>query len=112
MRKDKAAPPPPPEPLTASQYETKPAVKLPSLIPYKEELFPTKVKKSKKERATGRPWRVDYDLTYEGGGAAAFQQYYRTRQGAILSAFFHKFVRSYGGTAILFHQPTERHATR
>jgi hypothetical protein len=111
MRKDKASPPPPPTPYRPEQYDSKPAVKLPSLIPYTEELWPKKVKQTKRDVAKGRPWRVDYDLAYEGGGTA-FKQYYRTRQGAIFSAFFHKFVRSYGGTAILVHQPTELHANR
>jgi hypothetical protein len=105
MRKDKSSPPPP---HSKTQYDSKPAVKLPSLIPYKEELWPKKVKRSKQAEKAGRPWRVDYALTYEGG-QSTFWQYYRTRQGAILSAFFYKFVRSYGGTAILVHQPTESH---
>lgn len=66
-----------------------------------EELF---VKKSKKKVVKHwRRWRVEYRLVYDDG-QADFDLYYKTRFGAKVCAWYHKYIRSWGGTAILFDQ--------
>lgn len=47
-----------------------------------------------------RPWRVDYDLAYDGGGSQ-FSQYYRTKFGARFSIWRQMHVASWGGSAKL-----------
>lgn len=46
------------------------------------------------------PWRVDYDLAYDGGGSR-WSGYYRTRTGARLSVWWNLHMRSWGGSAKL-----------
>ena len=53
---------------------------------------------------SGRRWRVDYDLAYDGGGSGPFINYYRTRKGAKIAAFWNIHVSSWGGSAILTDQ--------
>lgn len=53
----------------------------------------------KKNEYTCR-WRVDFDLAYDGGGAA-WTQYYKTKIGACFSMVWHKYVASWGGKAEL-----------
>lgn len=55
-------------------------------------------------KTTDRPWRMHYDLAYDGGGSE-FDQYYRTKFGAKFSAFFHLYFRSWGGSAELYENP-------
>ena len=47
-----------------------------------------------------RPWRVDYDLAYDGGGTT-WTGYYRGRRRAILAIWWQRNVASWGGTADL-----------
>ena len=47
-----------------------------------------------------RPWRVDYDLAYDGGGSR-WHKYYRTRWGARISIWRNLNVSSWGGSAVL-----------
>ena len=49
---------------------------------------------------TGRRWRVDYDLAYDGGGGS-WSGHYRTRLGARIAAFLNVHVLSWGGSAWL-----------
>lgn len=63
-----------------------------------EQLYP-KVPRVKPERID-RPWRVEYDMTFDGGGSA-WSQYYRTEFGARWSAFWWEHFRSWGGRATL-----------
>lgn len=52
---------------------------------------------------SGRRWRVDYDLAYDGGGCR-WSGYYRTRVGARVAAFWNFYVASWGGSAVLHEQ--------
>ena len=60
-----------------------------------------------------RRWRVDYDLAYDGGGTE-WSGYYHTRPLALIAAWYHSYIGSWGGTAILFDQtdPTEAKSRR
>lgn len=49
-------------------------------------------------------FRVHYDLAYDGGGSE-FDEYYKTKWGAWISALIHIHVRSWGGTADLYPHP-------
>lgn len=51
--------------------------------------------------ARTRPWRMEYNLAYDGGGSR-FDVYYRTAFGARWSAFWHLHFRSWGGSARLY----------
>lgn len=61
-----------------------------------------KRRRARKKRVAN--YRVEYDLAYDGGGSA-FEEYYRTKIGARISAFFHLHVRSWGGSADLYPFP-------
>lgn len=52
---------------------------------------------------SGRPWRVDYDLAYDGGGQS-WSGFYRTIVGARIAAFWNVQVASWGGSAVLHRQ--------
>lgn len=52
------------------------------------------------ERQEQRPWSIDYDLAYDGGGSG-FTMHYRTQFGARVAAFCHLHLLSYGGSAKL-----------
>lgn len=52
---------------------------------------------------SGRRWRVDYWLAYDGGGGE-WSGYYRTRRGAKLAAWWNYHLASYGGSADLIDQ--------
>lgn len=65
-----------------------------------ETLYP----KPKKERPeTPRRWRVDYGLIYDNGHVQWSKQY-RTRRGAKIAAWWHRYISSYGGTVVLVDQ--------
>ena len=77
----------------------------------KSQLYPSP---SKQERAARRqakretfPFAVDYDLAYDGGGAA-FTQYYRTRLAARWCAFWNVRIASWGGTAELREMTSDK----
>jgi hypothetical protein len=86
------------------KYESDPEVVLPTMIPYSEQIYPKKSKERKD--VSDRIWRIDYNLIYDDG-TLQFSQYYRTRFGALWSAFWHEHLRSWGGSAVLIHQPSE-----
>lgn len=68
-------------------------------------LYPKAAKKKQnQERKYHRPWRVDYELAYEGGDLGCWSGYYRTYTGARIAAFWNQYFASYGGTAILHHK--------
>lgn len=67
-----------------------------------EKIYPRTPRKRRDK--TGRRWRVDYDLAYEGGGDSQWSGYYRTRLGALISAWINEYVKSYGGNAVLYDQ--------
>ena len=48
-----------------------------------------------------RPWHVDYELAYDGGGAQ-WVGHYRTKTGAHIAAWWNVHIASWGGSAILF----------
>lgn len=72
-----------------------------------EEIVEVWPKPVYRNQHTERPWRVDYSLAYDGGGSS-FSQWYRTRRGARISAWWHMHVRSWGGSAKLVRQGGER----
>ena len=49
-------------------------------------------------------YRIRYDLAFDGGGSV-FDEYYKTRTGALISSFFWRHVRSWGGSAYLYPHP-------
>ena len=55
-----------------------------------------------------RRWRVEYDLAYDGGGSA-WTAYYRTRLGAVLARWWHYYLASWGGTAVVTDMRAQRH---
>lgn len=60
------------------------------------------------DRAEQRRWRMEYDLAYDGGdGGTEWDGYYRTKIGALIAAWFHLHLRSWGGSARLFDQRVE-----
>lgn len=66
-------------------------------------------KKERRERALQKKtdrsnYRVHYDVAYDGGGSE-FDEYYKTKLGARISAFFHLHFRSWGGSAELYPHP-------
>lgn len=62
----------------------------------------------KRRDKSQRRWRVEYDLAYDGGGDNEFTCYYRTKLGALIAAFFHQYIRSWGGSVVLFDQVGEK----
>ena len=64
-----------------------------------------KVKRRRERRMARANYRMEYDLAYDGGGSA-FNEYYKTRWGARIAAFFHLHVLSWGGSAELFPYPS------
>jgi len=70
-----------------------------------EKLWP-KEKKGPSPEYLSRPWRVEYDLAYDGGGSS-WTAYYRTRWGAKFSAWWNVHVSSWGGSAVLFDNKKE-----
>lgn len=52
---------------------------------------------------SGRRWRVDYDLVYDGG-SSTWTGHYRTHRGARLAAWRNYHLSSWGGTADLTDQ--------
>lgn len=69
-----------------------------------ERLYPSPRREARLSRrqskAELRPWRVDYDLLYDGGGGC-WSGHYRTRVGARIAAWWNVHVSSWGGTAEL-----------
>lgn len=68
-----------------------------------------KARKARKERKLAKKvskanYRVRYDLAFDGGGSS-FDEYYRTRWGARVAAFFWVHFRSWGGSADLYNYP-------
>lgn len=59
-------------------------------------------KPRKPRRGMDRPYRVDYDLAYDGGGSC-WSGYYRTVMGARLASWWNRHVSSWGGSAVLRH---------
>lgn len=58
--------------------------------------------KPRKERdKSGRRYRVEYDLAYDGGGSE-WIGYYRTRLVAAVAIRFNRHIASWGGTAVLY----------
>ena len=55
---------------------------------------------------TERPWRVDYDLAYDGGGSR-WSKHYRTRLGARVSIWRNLYIASWGGSAVLIWTGSE-----
>lgn len=49
-----------------------------------------------------RPWGVEYQLIYDGGGVERWTQYYRTKIGAYISAWWNYYIGSWGGNISLF----------
>lgn len=67
-----------------------------------KQLYPRSRSKYRRDKS-GRRWRVDYDLTYDGGGGS-WSGYYRTKTGAKVSAWLNVYIKSWGGSAVLFQQ--------
>jgi hypothetical protein len=65
-----------------------------------ERLYP---KEKQYRDKSGRRWRVDYDLAYDGGGTS-WKGYYRTRWGARVAAWWNYHFASWGGSAVLVEQ--------
>lgn len=63
-----------------------------------QSLYP-KYKPPKQRKV--KPWRVQYELFY-GYTMSEFTRYYRWKTTAKLFAFWHYYIRSYGGSAVLF----------
>jgi hypothetical protein len=53
-----------------------------------------------------RPWGVTFSLAYDGGGEE-WTQYYRTKFGRRVSIIWHKYIASWGGTAVPFTNKKE-----
>ena len=56
---------------------------------------------------SGRRWRVEYDLAYDGGGEE-FTRWYHTEFGARVSIWWNRNISSWGGSAILIDQEKTR----
>lgn len=69
-----------------------------------ERLHPSPKREARRVRAQAvrekRPYRVDYDLAYDGG-CSIWSGYYRTQVGARVAAWWNVHVSSWGGTAAL-----------
>lgn len=59
------------------------------------------MKTTRSDSKSKRPWGIRFDLAYDSGGEE-WTQYYRTKIGARISAWFQNYVASWGGTAIMF----------
>jgi hypothetical protein len=70
-----------------------PEVKVP------ERLYPKK--RYEKAPHVERPWGVRYDLVYDNG-LFSWNDYYRTRWGAKIAAWWKYHFASWGGSAVLF----------
>lgn len=47
-------------------------------------------------------WHVRYEeMIYEGGGTSSWTGYHRTRLGALIAAWWHQKIASYGGRVTL-----------
>jgi hypothetical protein len=66
-----------------------------------EMLYPKEPRRRRDK--SGRRYRVDYDLAYDGGGSE-WSGYYRTHLGARIAAFYNYHLASYGGRAALYKQ--------
>lgn len=63
--------------------------------------------KPRRERDnSGKRWRVDYDLAYDGGGSR-FSVYYSSKRVARYCAWWNVKIGSWGGTAILVDREAE-----
>jgi len=62
-----------------------------------EVLYP-KPKRAKDK--SHRPWRVEYNLTYDGGGSR-WTGFYRTRTASRVAAWWNVHLSSWGGDATL-----------
>jgi len=64
----------------------------------RKQLYP--VERKPRDRSH-LPWKVEYDLAYDGGGSR-WSQYYRWYWQARLMAFLNYHVFSWGGSAVLY----------
>jgi len=64
-----------------------------------EQLYPKP--ESPKSDHSDRPWGIKFDLIYDGG-SDKWTQYYRTKIGARISAWWKYHISSWGGSANLF----------
>jgi hypothetical protein len=54
-----------------------------------------------------RRWGVNYNLTYDGT-SAEWTWYYRTKLSAHIFAWWHVYISSWGGSAVLFDNRKNR----
>lgn len=68
------------------------------------QLYPKPVRESPRGKHKKlRPWRIEYDLGYDGGGVQ-WAGYYRTYTGARIAAWWNVHISSWGGSAVLHNQ--------
>lgn len=65
-----------------------------------EEIIARYPKPYQERDMSDRPYRVDYELAYDGGGSR-WSGHYRTLWGARFSIWWNMHISSYGGSAAL-----------
>lgn len=65
-----------------------------------EQIYPKKPRKRGLDDSS-RPWRVEYELAYDGGGGR-WTGYYNSEDSARFFAWVEVKIKSWGGSAVLY----------